>query len=192
MYDPLHDKALDSAQNMKQSLERFSKDEIIDRLIQVAGEDRLFRRKIEWKFGVFSTVADLMESTRQAISEATRFDEKEWNSNFEWDTDAYWIIKDYLVRLLELGAFEEVMALSLEIMQRGSQQVEASDEGMMIQDIRGCLQVALNGLRTSRISVSSLIRFCDQLSSRDRIGCICDEEIQELKAWLEHGLAQEE
>lgn len=153
----------------------------------MAHQDRLFRRKVEWRFGLISLVPDLVSSIRQAISEATTFDENDCNSDFDYDSEAYLIIKDYLVRLIEMGAIAEVMQLSLELMEKGSRQVEASDVGMMTEDIQNCLIVVLNALKSGDLPASEAIRFCEQLAHRDRIGCICEEEIQALRSWFEHG-----
>lgn len=73
--------------------------------------------------------------TRRAIADATAFDEREINYNFDCDHEAYDEVKQNLRRLIELGQVRPAMELSLELTDQGSYQVESSDEGLMTDGI---------------------------------------------------------
>jgi hypothetical protein len=65
--------------------------------------------------------------TRRAIADATAFDEREINYNFDYDHEAYDEVRHNLRSLIKLGQLRPAMELSLELMDKGSYQVEMSD-----------------------------------------------------------------
>ena len=84
-----------------------------------------------------------MAATQRAIADATGFDEREINYNFDYDYEAYHEVKRNLSRLVALGQLRPAMELSVELMKQGSYQVEMSDEGLMTEDIEECLSVVV-------------------------------------------------
>src|SRR5262249_79731 len=71
---------------------------------------------------------ELLAATRQAIAEATAFNPRDINRNFAYDDEAYREVKRNLARLITVGQLRLAMELALELMKRGSHQVEMSDE----------------------------------------------------------------
>ncbi len=63
---------------------------------------------------------ELAATTRQAIADATDFDERDINRNFSYDYEAYGEVKRNLSRLIDLGELHLAMELSLELMKQGS------------------------------------------------------------------------
>ena len=122
--------------------------------------------------------------TRQAISDATDFDERNINHNFSYDYAAYAEVKRNLARLVDLGQFQLAMDLALLLMDQGSYQVEMSDEGLMSEDIEACLRVVINALKGSGLTPGKMLAWCAALTKRDRVGFICDREIQVLRDHL--------
>ena len=60
------------------------------------------------------------------------------------------------------------MELSLELMDRGSYQVEMSDEGLMTDDIEECLKVVIQALRKCDLPAAELVAWCrDMLKKVD-------------------------
>ena len=88
-----------------------------------------------------------MAATRQAIADATDFDEREINYNFDYDYEAYSEVKRNLGRLIDQGHLRPALELSLELMKEGSYQVEMSDEGLMTSDIEECFSVVVKALQ---------------------------------------------
>jgi hypothetical protein len=59
------------------------------------------------------TLPELVGATRQAIADATDFDEREINYNFDYDYAAYGEVKRNLGRLIDLGQLRLAMELSV-------------------------------------------------------------------------------
>ena len=124
-------------------------------------------------------------ATRQAIADATDFDEREINYNFDYDDAAYGEVKRNLGRLIDLGQLRLAMELSLELMDQGSHQVEMSDEGLMTDDVEGCLQVVVRAVRKSDLPAAEIVVWCKAMVKSDRVGCIYDRELQALQQQFE-------
>src|SRR5215472_16775210 len=127
------------------------------------------------RFEVAAPVDELVTGTRQAIADATDFDERDINRNFDYDYEAYGEVKRNLGRLIGSGQLRLAMPLALELMKQGSYQVEMSDEGLMAEDIEGCLNVVLEAVRKSDLPMSEVIAWCSAMLESDRMGFIARE-----------------
>jgi len=68
------------------------------------------------------------------------------------------------------------MALALELMKRGSYQVEMSDEGLMTGTIEDCLSVVIEALRTCDFASDGGDRLVlEDARERTGVGFIADE-----------------
>ena len=74
------------------------------------------------------------------------------------------------------------MRLALELMKRGSCQVEMSDEGLMTQDIEDCLDVVLKALEKCDLPATEVIAWCSAMLDDDRVGFIARESLQSLRS----------
>jgi hypothetical protein len=63
---------------------------------------------------------ELVAATRQAIADATDFDARDSNRNFDYDYEAYSEVKRNLACLIDSGELHQAMQLALELMKRGS------------------------------------------------------------------------
>jgi hypothetical protein len=174
-----------SADRLARALAKLKKVELIDVIVEIARADRGIMRQLEMQFSVEAPPKELVAETRQAIVDATDFDERSINYNFDYDYKAYSTIKRDFGRLIELGHLREVMKLSLELMKQGSYQVEMSDEGLMTDDIEACLQVVIRALKKSNLPDDDVIAWCAAMAKRDRVGFICNTELQALRKQLE-------
>jgi hypothetical protein len=77
------------------------------------------------------------------------------------------------------------MELSLELMRQGSYQVEMSDEGLMTQDIEECLSVVVKALKKGDLPANNVIAWCAEMSKKDRVGFIYDQELKALRNHFE-------
>jgi hypothetical protein len=91
--------------------------------MELAQADRGVLRQLTARFDVATTPDELVAATRQAIADATAFDEREINRNFDYDYEAYAEVKRNLGRLIATGQLRLAMPLALELMKRGSYQV---------------------------------------------------------------------
>jgi hypothetical protein len=164
-----------------QALTRRKKSELVDVLMELAQGDRGVLRKLTARFDVATAPDDLVAATRQAIADATEFDERDINRNFDYDDQAYSTVKRNLGRLIDSGQLRLAMSLALELMKQGSYQVEMSDEGLMTEEIEDCLNVVLKALRKCDLSATEVIAWCEAMLGNDRIGFIAREPLQSLR-----------
>jgi len=142
----------DAAARLRKALARCTKAELVDLLVEFAREDPKLLRRLDARFEPEAPVKALVAATRQAIADATDFDEREINYNFDYDYEAYAEVKRNLSLLIDQGHLGQAMELSLELMKEGSCQVEMSDEGLMTSDIEECFNVVVQALKKSKIS----------------------------------------
>jgi uncharacterized Zn finger protein len=170
-----------STAELHQALTRRRKAELVDVLMELAQADRGVLRQLTARFDVETAPDDLVGATRQAIADATDFDERDINRNFDYDDQAYSMVKRNLGRLIDSGQLGLAMSLALELMKQGSYQVEMSDEGLMTEDIEDCLNVVLKALRKCDLPAAEVIAWCEAMLKNDRIGFIAREPLQSLR-----------
>jgi hypothetical protein len=174
-------KTKDSAARLRKALAKRTKADLIDALVELAREDRGILRRLAARFELEAPAKELVVATRQAIKDATDFDERDINRNFRYDYEAYSEVKRNLSRLIDLGQLRLAMELSLELMAEGSYQVEMSDEGLMTDDIEECLTVVIQAQKKCDLPASELTEWCVKMLASDRVGFICDQELQALR-----------
>ena len=170
---------------LRKALAKRRKDELIDVLVEWAKGDRSLLRRLAEQFDLESPPQELAAATRQAIADATDFDERDINRNFDYDSAAYTEVQRNFGRLIDRGELRLVMELSLELMKQGSHQVEMSDEGLMTYDIEECLQVVVAALRKCDLPPEDIIAWCKAMTKADRVKCIYDRELDALRKHAE-------
>jgi hypothetical protein len=175
----------DIAPRLRKALAKRKKHELLNVLVELAKEDRSLLRRLAEQFDLESPPQELAAATRQAIADATDFDERDINRNFDYDSAAYTEVQRNLGRLIDLGELRLAMELSLELMKQGSCQVEMSDEGLMTYDIEECLQVVVAALQKCDLPPGEIATWCKAMSKADRVGCIYDRELEALRKHAE-------
>lgn len=175
----------DSLERLRKTLAKGTKGELVDILVELARDDRNLFRQLAERFKLEPPPEELAAAARSAIADATDFDEREINHNFDYDYAAYDELKRNLSRLVELGQLPLTMELALELMKQGSYQVEMSDEGMMTTDIEECLAVVVKALKQSDLPPADVIAWCDGMLKSDRVGFIYRKELQTLRSRAE-------
>ncbi len=178
-------KPANATAGLRKALNARSKADLVSVLLELAQEDRGVLRQLTARFEVAAAPKELVAATRQAIADATDFDEREINSNFDYDYEAYNEVKRNLARLIASGNLRESMKLSLELMKQASRQVEMSDEGMMTDDIEDCLSVVLKELKKCDLPANDVIAWCSAMLANDRVGFIAREPLQSLRSRLQ-------
>ncbi len=112
--------APDPGPRLRKALARRTKGELIDALVECPRADRAALRRLAAHFELETPPKELIVATRQAIADATAFDERAINYNFSCDYEAYDRVQKNLRRLIELGQLRPAMELSLELMAQGS------------------------------------------------------------------------
>jgi uncharacterized Zn finger protein len=178
-------KTTDPADRLRRALAKRTKSELIDLLVDLARDDRRLFRSLAGRFELKAPPREIVVATRLAIADATDFDERDINRNFDYDYEAYSEVKHNLSRLVELGELRSAMDLSRELMEKGSYQVEMSDEGLMTEDIEECLTVVIQALKTCDLPASQVTAWCGDMRNSDRVGFICERELQALGGQFE-------
>ena len=178
-------KRTDPAPWLRKALAQRTKGELIDALVEFTRDDRAVLRRLAAHFELQLPLKELLVMTRQAIADATAFDERDINRNFSYDYEAYLTVQRNLHRLIEMGQLRPAMELSLELMDQGSHQVEMSDEGLMTEDIEPCLRWVLKALRKCDLPDTEVIAWCTEMLDRDRTEFLCDQELRSLREQFE-------
>jgi hypothetical protein len=165
---------------LRQALTKRTKAELVDLLVELARADCGVFRQLTAQFDVGANPEELVAATRQAIADATDFDKRALNTNFDYDYAAYDEVKRNLKRLIDLGQLRLAMELSLELMKQGSHQVEMSDEGLMTEDIEACLSVVLEKLEKCDLPPAEVVAWCSAMLYNDRVGFIASEPLEAL------------
>jgi hypothetical protein len=174
-------KRADPAAGLRKALARRTKAELMAVLLELARENRSILRQLTARYDVAAAPDELVAATRQAIVDATDFDERDINRNFDYDYEAYSEVKRNLSRLIDSAELPLAMQLSLELMKHGSSQVEMSDEGMMTDDIEDCLSVVLKALQRCDLPADTVTAWCSAMLDSDRVKCIATEHLQSLR-----------
>ena len=167
---------------LRKAISSRTKAELVEVLLEFAGADRQILRQITARFDMAPTSAELVAATHQAIIDATAFDPRQMNRNFDYNSAAYAEVKRNLARLVGAGKLKPAMELSLELMKRGSYQVEMSDEGLMLGEIEDCLNVVLAALRKCDLPPHKVIEWCSAMLASDRLRFIAEEDLQSLRS----------
>ena len=178
-------KTSDVAQRLRKAAAKRTKDQLLDLLVELAREDRAVLRRLAERIDLEASPQELVAATRQAIVDATDFDERDANRNFDYDYRAYGEVKRNLGRLIDQGELRLAMELSLELMKQGSYQVEMSDEGLMTQDIEECLAVVTQTLKKCDLPPAEVIAWCEAMAKRDRVGFIFERELGAIRNHFE-------
>jgi hypothetical protein len=174
-------KQSENGAELRQALTRRKKEELVEVLLELAREDRGILRRLNARFDVAAAPKELVAATRQAITDATDFDERDINRNFDYDYEAYGEVQRNLGRLIDAGQLPLAMQLALALMKHGSYQVAMSDEGMMTDDIEGCLQVVVKALRRGDLPAADVVAWCSAMLANDQVGFIARKPLEALR-----------
>jgi hypothetical protein len=179
-----------TAATLRQALGRRKKAELVDALVELAEGDRRILRQLTAWFDVATTLDELVAATHQAIADATDFDERQINRNFDYDYEAYAEVERNLGRLIASGQWRLAMTLTLELMEYGSYQVEMSDEGLMAEDVEACLKVVIEAVTKSDLPADEVLAWCSALLEADHMGFIARGPLEALRRRVEADEAQ--
>ena len=160
---------------IESALGKLTKADLFELLMATAREHDEACRNLESKLSIDKPVDLLLTDISSAIDRATDFDERMVNHNFDVDWQAYEEAKQGFLKLIEIGQLVEVQLLALELMKRGSYQVECSDEGMMSDEIEACLKPVIHAVKAGDASAAK--SWATKMIAADRVGFICDKEL---------------
>jgi len=106
------------------TLRSHRKDSLIRILTKLCDENIHSRWIIEAESGMMKPVELVLHDLREAIQLATHVDEKQMNSNFSVDWDAYAEVKRLMEMLVSLDAISEAMEIAIHFVRQASRQLE--------------------------------------------------------------------
>lgn len=163
---------------IEKGLCKLTKQEIVDILVSTCRKSESSRLYVE-RFLKLEVPAELLEAdVMSAIIQATEIDESQINYNFDYDYQAYERVGVGFKSLIKLEAYTMVKTLALELMKRGSLQVECSDEGLMCEDIESCLNPVIKALKS--VDTDGGQAWAESMIAADRVGFICDKKLEQM------------
>ena len=175
----------ESTVELAKALDKRTKRELVDLLLELAQGDHAVLRKLMAQFDVTASPNELVAATRRAIADATAFDKRDANRNFDYDYEAYADVKRNLERLIDADQLPLAMQLALELMKEGSHQVEMSDEGLMTEDIEDCLIPVFMAIKKCDLPETQILTWCATMLANDRAGFICRKPLELLEQRLQ-------
>ncbi len=166
----------DRAELLRRELKRTKKADLIELTLRVAQEEKACEWTLEKQLDLDKPIDLLVHDIEAAIAIATKVDERQLNHNFDYDWRAYEAINRGLSRLIGKHALEEAKELALKLVDKGSYQMECSDEGMMKEEIESCLRVVISGVA----GLPGGSEWALEMLYRDRSGFLCEQELREL------------
>ncbi len=167
---------LEREELLRAALKKLKKANLVDVVLRIAQQDKACQWLLEHEVGLDKPVNLLVHDIEVSIEVATRVDEARINYNFAFDRHAYEAVRRGLSQLVQKQKIEEVKALALKLMRKGSYQIECSDEGLMQEDIENCLRPVISAVAAA----SGDSGWAREMLRCDRTGCICRQELTEL------------
>ncbi len=141
-------------------------------------------RELEAKWKIEKPWELIIADIASSNDRATDFDAFDRNCNFDVDEEEYEKVRKGLSLLVQLGHQEAAKSLALKLMEYACFQVEWSDEGLMTDDICDCLTPVIKTVKAQGGSLAiqgeEAIQGAKKRMEADRIGCICDGELNAL------------
>ena len=161
---------------LRATLKKMKKVDLVELTLRIAQQAKTSEWTLEREVGLDKPANLLVHDIEVAIDIATRVDEQQMNRNPEIDWGAYEAVQRGFSQLIQKGKIEEAKTLALKLMQKGSIQIECSDEGLMREEIEDCLRPVISAITAS----SRGGQWALEMLRRDATGCVCLRELTEL------------
>ena len=181
---------IDTLSDLRKALLRRKKSELVEIVMELVQADRKLQRQLRVKLRVVPAPDERIAATQRAIADATAFDRREIGRNFSYDHAAYEEVRRNLRLLVGSGQLQPAMSLALDLMKRGSHQVEMSDEGLMTEDVESGLAMVLESLARSDLPATEVLAWITSMLKHDRVGFIARESLESLRNQVQKSLSQ--
>ena len=161
---------------LRKALKKVKKADLVEMTLRAAKHNKETEWLLEKKFGLEKPVDLIVHDIGVAIDRATKVNERELNYNFSFDWDAYDAVRHGLSELIRKDAIAEAKRLALDLMRKGSYQIECSDEGLMQDQIEACLRVVIEAVKES----PDTREWAQEMIRADCVGFVCERELAAL------------
>jgi hypothetical protein len=166
----------DRLQLLRSTLKRIKKADLVELALRISQEEKASQWRLENEIALDKPIDLLVHDVAIAINIATKVDELRLNYNFDYDGRAYEAVRRGLSQLLQKNAIEEAKSLALRLMDKGSYQIECSDEGLMQEEIESCLRPVMAAVAES----SGDREWALEMIQNDRMQFVCEQDLTEL------------
>ena len=161
---------------LRKALKKVKKADLVEMTLRAAKHNKETEWLLEKKFGLEKPVDLIVHDICVAIDRATKVNKWELNYNFSFDWDAYDAVRHGLSELIRKDAIAEAKRLALDLMRKGSYQIECSDEGLMQDQIEACLRVVIEAVKES----PDTREWAQEMIRADCVGFVCERELTAL------------
>lgn len=161
---------------LRATLKKMKKVDVIELALRIAKEEKASEWMLEREVGLDKPGELLVNDIEIAIKIATQFDELRMNYNPLINWNAYDAVQRGFLQLIQKERIDEAKDLALQLMQRGSYQIECSDEGLMLEEIENCLRPVIAAVAKSPGGG----KWAHEMLLRDGVGFVCRKELIEL------------
>ncbi len=168
----------DRLELLRAALQKIKKADLVELTLRISQQEKGSEWMLENEIELDKPIDLLVHDVTVAIDAATKVDELQLNYNFDYDWRAYEAVRRGLSQLIQKNAIEEVKSLALKLMDKGSYQIECSDEGMMQEEIESSLRLVISAVATS----PEVKAWAHEMLLRDRMGFLCERELTEIAA----------
>ncbi len=128
---------------LRTALKQLNTTDLVELTLRVAQESKPCEWMLEQELLLDKPISLLVHDIEVAIDMATKVDERRLNDDFEYDWRAYEAVRRGLSQLVEKDGIEEAKALAVQLIEKGSYQIDCSDEGLMQDQIENCLRLVI-------------------------------------------------
>lgn len=168
--------ARDKLELLRQALRRVKKADLIELTLRVAQVEKASEWMLEHELELEKPIGLAVNDIKLAIDIATKVDERRLNYDLAYDWRAYEAVRLGLLQLIANGDNEEAKRLAVELMDKGTNQMECTDEGLVQGDIESCLRPVISAVA----DLPGSPKWALKMLTFDRIGCLCEHELREL------------
>ena len=161
---------------LRATLKRIKKADLVEITLLIAQEEKASQWMLEKEVALDKPIDLLVHDIEAAIDAATKVDELRLNYDFEYDWRAYDAVRRGLSQLIKKKRIDEAKKLALKLIDKGSYQIECSDEGLMQEEIEGCLQPVISAVAGS----SGSREWALEMLRHDRTRFLCERELTDL------------
>jgi hypothetical protein len=180
-----------SATAPRRALTQRKKSDLVEVLRERAQADRGVLRPLTARCDGATTPDELVAAPRQAIADATAFDERDIKRNFDSDYEASGEVKRNLGRLIASGPRRLARPRALDLRKRGSYQVERSDERVRAEDIEDGLSVVIEALTKGDVPAEEVLAWGSAMLATERRGFIARKPLEALRHQVQAAKTQE-
>jgi hypothetical protein len=155
---------------------KLKKADLVELTLRVARKSRPCEWKLEQELLLDKPISLLVHDIEVAIDMATKVGERRLNDNFGCDWRAYDAVRRGLSQLIEKDGLQEAKALAVKLIERGSWQIECSDEGLMRDEIENCLRPVIAAVAET----SGDWEWALEMLRYESSGFLCAQELDEL------------